>query len=74
MTFGLGSGEMILVFSFFLAMFLLWPWALYECLAKESSEGNTKIAWALAILLAPMVGALLYLVVRRPQRKYELGR
>lgn len=73
MPFGMGFGEMILVFPFFFAMFVLWPWALYECLVKESSVGNTKIAWAIAILLAPMVGALLYLVVRRPQRRHELG-
>jgi hypothetical protein len=63
---------MFLVMMVF-SMFLL-SWALYECLVKESSEGNTKIAWAIAILLAPVLGALLYLVVRRPQRKYELGR
>lgn len=71
MPFGFGFGEMILVaFS----TFLLWPWALYECLVKESSEGNTKLAWALVILLAPVLGALLYLIVRRPQRRSELGR
>lgn len=74
MQFGLGFVEMILVMAVFSSVFLLWPWALYECLVKESSEGNTRIAWALAILLAPLLGALLYLVVRRPQRRSELGR
>jgi len=74
MSFGLGFVEMILVMAVFGGVFLLWPWALYECLVKESSEGNTKIAWALAILLAPVLGALLYLAVRRPQRRSELGR
>ena len=74
MPFGLGFGEMIVMFGVFSVLFLLWPWALYDCLVHESSEGNTKIAWALAILLAPVVGALLYLLVRRPRRRYELGR
>ncbi|HEY0155422.1 MAG TPA: PLDc N-terminal domain-containing protein [Longimicrobium sp.] len=74
MSFGLGFVEMIVVFGVFSVLFLLWPWALYECLVHESSEGNTKIAWALVILLAPVVGALLSIVVRRPRRRYELGR
>jgi hypothetical protein len=70
MSFGVGFVEMIVVYG----LFLLWPWALYDCLVHESSEGNTKIVWALAILLAPVVGALLYIVVRRPRRRHELGR
>lgn len=74
MPFGVGFAEMIVLTAVLSGTFLLWPWALYECLAKESSEGNTKIAWLLAILFAPVLGALLYLVVRRPQRRYELGR
>lgn len=73
MPFGLGFGEMIIVMAVFSSVFLLWPWALYECLVKESPVGNTKIAWAIAIVLAPVLGAFLYLVVRRPQRKHELG-
>ena len=30
-------------------------------------------AWALAILLAPVIGALMYFLVRRPRRILELG-
>ncbi len=72
MPLGMGFGEVV-VMLVFAGLFLLWPLALYECLVKESSEGNTKIVWALAILLAPFMGALLYLGVRRPQRIHELG-
>ncbi|MBV9773506.1 MAG: PLDc_N domain-containing protein [Gemmatimonadetes bacterium] len=73
MPFGLGFGELLLTLLM-LSGFLVWPWALVECLVRESGEGNTKIAWLLAILLAPFLGALLYLLVRRPRRISELGR
>lgn len=73
MPFGLGFGELLLLLVIG-SVFLLWPWALFECLTLEAPEGNTKIAWALAIFVFPILGAVLYLVVRRPQRRAELGR
>jgi Phospholipase_D-nuclease N-terminal len=51
-----------------------WIWMLVECLTKEADTGNTKIAWLLAILLAQIVGAVIYYFVRRPRRYAELGR
>ncbi len=63
----------ILLLSVVPVLFVLWLWALVECLTKESHEGNTRIVWVLVILLAPGVGALLYLLVRRPQRWVEPG-
>jgi hypothetical protein len=51
-----------------------WIWMLVECLTKEADTGNTKIAWLLAILLAQIIGAVIYYFVRRPQRHAELGR
>ena len=53
---------------------ILWIWALIDCLSNESSEGNDKIVWALVIILTHLLGAIIYLVVRRPQRKTTLGR
>jgi hypothetical protein len=73
MPFGLGFTEAILLGTV-LSTFLLWMWALAECLLREESVGNTRVVWALVILLAPFFGALLYLVVRRPERIRELGR
>lgn len=66
-----------LPFSFYpslaLVGFIFWIWALYECLTKESSEGNDKLVWVLVILLTPIVGALIYTLVRRPERIRTLG-
>lgn len=57
----------------------LWIWALVEAATKESSEGNEKLTWILVLCLTFLcgvgfIGALIYLLVRRPERKRTLGR
>lgn len=47
---------------------IFWIWVLVDCLTKEPSEGNDKVAWTLFILLVPVIGALIYYFVRRPER------
>jgi hypothetical protein len=50
----------------------LWLWMLIECATREPS-GTDKIVWILVILLGGFVGALVYLIVRRPKRIAETG-
>lgn len=52
---------------------LFWLWMFVECLTKESSEGNDKLVWALVIFFGNLLGALLYLLIRRPERIHEFG-
>ncbi len=47
---------------------IFWIWVLVDCLTNEPADGNDKIAWTLVILMVPVVGALIYYFVRRPQR------
>jgi hypothetical protein len=47
---------------------IFWIWVLVDCLTKESSQGNDKVAWTLFILMVPVIGALVYYFVRRPER------
>ena len=47
---------------------MLWVWMLVDCAIKEPSEGNDKIVWILVIVLTHWVGALIYLLARRPKR------
>ena len=54
--------------------FLFWLRALVDCATKESAEGNTKIVWVIIIVFTNIVGALIYWLVRRPQRYAELHR
>ncbi len=71
LAFGIEWGELVLIFCA-LVFFGLWLWALVDCLAKEPSEGNTKVVWCLVIIFVPcLVGVLLYFTIRRPQRERE---
>jgi hypothetical protein len=53
---------------------LFWIWVLIDCLTKESSEGNDKVVWTIVILFAPLLGALAYYFIRRPERVKTVGR
>lgn len=52
---------------------VFWIWMLIDCLMNEPSEGNDKLIWALVILLTHGVGAIVYFLVRRPQRIEQFG-
>ncbi|NLA40395.1 MAG: PLDc_N domain-containing protein [Smithella sp.] len=47
---------------------ILWIWMIVDCATKEPSNGNDKLIWIVIIVLTHWVGALIYLLVRRPQR------
>jgi hypothetical protein len=72
-----GVVESILVFVFAGCMgvvgTILWIWMIIDCATKEPSTGNNKIVWILVIIFTHWIGALIYLLVRRPQRIAELG-
>lgn len=52
---------------------LLWILVLLDCLRNEP-DGSDKIAWTLFILMVPLIGALCYFLVRRPERKRAYGK
>ena len=53
---------------------VFWIWMLVDCAMNEKNEGNDKIVWIIIILLTHLLGAIIYYLVRRPQRKAELGK
>ena len=53
---------------------ILWIWMLIDCATNEPSEGNEKIIWILVIVLTHWIGALIYLLARRPQRIQRYGK
>jgi hypothetical protein len=67
---------------FFILMFLflglggtfLWIWMLVDCATNEPSAGNEKIVWILVILFTHLLGALIYLLIRRPERIRQFGK
>jgi hypothetical protein len=75
MTFG-GIGLTLFLFAITLAIGLnvLWIWMLVEVLTRETDESNTRLLWTLVIIFTHWLGALIYLIVRRPERVKTLGR
>ncbi|MFO7905310.1 MAG: PLDc N-terminal domain-containing protein [Planctomycetota bacterium] len=53
---------------------ILWIWMIVDCATNEPSEGNDKLIWILIIVLTHWIGALIYLLVRRPERIKQYGR
>jgi hypothetical protein len=68
------GGEWFYIIVLFLAGPVLWISALVDCVRNESSSDNTKVVWVVLIVGLQALGALAYLVFRRPQRIRELGR
>ena len=57
----------------FVALLLLgslafWIWMLIDCLRYEPPDSLDKLVWVLVILLASVVGAVIYLFVRKLPR------
>jgi hypothetical protein len=71
--------SIVALFMFFVVLVLgvggtiLWIWMLVDCATKEKSEGNDKLIWILVIVLTYWIGALIYLIVRRPKRIQQYG-
>ena len=42
---------------------LFWIWMIYECATRESNSSE-KVLWLLLVILAPLVGSLIYFLVR----------
>ena len=63
----------ILIFPFAILAMIFWIWMLVDCATKEPSGNNDKIVWILVILFTHCIGALIYFLVRRPERIREHG-
>ncbi len=56
------------VLSLGLAGTVFWVWMLIDCVTKEPSTTDNRLAWALVIAFTHLIGAFAYLFVRRPER------
>ena len=64
---------MIIWLAIVVGIFVLWIWTLLDCIKNEPDEGNERVIWVVVIAAANWIGALIYLIVRRPKRKALLG-
>ncbi len=47
---------------------VFWVTMLIDCAIKEPRAGNDKVVWVIIIVFTQLIGAAIYLFVRRPQR------
>jgi len=54
-------------------IFLLWFWisTLMECVREETFDENKRIVWIIVIATTGAIGALIYVLARRPERLKE---
>ncbi len=45
--------------------FILWLWALIDCIRRQFSNPNDKILWLVLIILIAWIGPILYLIIGR---------
>ena len=67
---GAGMGAMCVSLVFLLvglAVFAFWLWMLIDAIRHAPSENNLKLIWILVIILAGIIGALIYFFVQRPK-------
>ena len=67
---GAGIGAMCFMGVFALiglAVFAFWLWMLIDAIKHTPSENNLKLIWILVIILAGIIGALIYFFVQRPK-------
>jgi len=68
-------GFMMLICGFVgIALMAFWVWMLIDCASNEPSEGNDKIVWVVIVIFAGWIGALIYYLVRRPERVRLYGK
>jgi hypothetical protein len=56
-----------------LAATVFWIWCIIDVVTKEPSEEGNKVIWVLVVVLLHLLGALIYFLVRRPERIRRYG-
>jgi len=72
----IGYPELVVIgfIGFFFLSLAFWIWMLVDCISNEPAEGNDRFIWVIVIALAGAIGAVIYLIARRPARKKLYGR
>ena len=72
----IGYPELVVIgrIGFFFLALAFWIWMLVDCICNEPDEGNDRLVWVIVIALAGGIGAVIYLIARRPARKKLYGR
>ena len=63
---GIGVGLFVVLIA--IAMFAFWVWTLIDAIKGNFKGENDKIIWILVIVLAGILGSIIYLAVGRKNK------
>jgi hypothetical protein len=67
-TSGFGIWEWVMVIFAIVSLLLIIPFAIFDTLKSKSLSTSRKFLWIIFILIAPYLGAVVYLFWGRKQR------
>ncbi|MDP3467613.1 MAG: PLDc N-terminal domain-containing protein [Daejeonella sp.] len=67
-TSGFGIWEWVMVIFSIIALLLIIPFAIFDSLKSKSLSTSQKFLWIIFILIAPYLGAVVYLFWGRKQK------
>jgi hypothetical protein len=69
---GLSGAQWILLLCFIIPVVILWGYALVSLVGRHDLGIGGKLLWLLGILVAPLIGAVLYFMLRpAPQERHR---
>jgi hypothetical protein len=66
--YNLGILELILITFTVITIVLLIPFSIYDVIKSKEMSDNRKFLWILFIVVAPVLGAIIYLLLGRKQK------
>ncbi len=74
-VFGVSSFlEALFIALIFIPLIILWVFALADLFRRDDLGGGWKVLWLFAIVLLPLIGVIIYFLVRRPSRDVSMER
>ena len=67
----MGFWEVFFILLVFIPLVMLWVFALVDLFQRNDLSGWAKALWAIAIVLFPLIGLLVYFIARPPSAEEE---
>lgn len=65
--------ELFFTLMIFIPLIMLWVFALVDVFQNNALSGAAKALWAIAIVLLPLIGMLIYFIVQGTDDAYQAG-
>jgi hypothetical protein len=63
--------SLLIFFFIFVPLVMLWVFALVDLFRRKGMSAISRVLWLLFIIFVPVLGALIYLLVRPPEDEIQ---